>query len=289
MVMLVVIGRNAEKLRKKYQQDVEKSNQDMERVFAELRDELINGVNRGFDTPTGILSKAGMTEGRIKGLEEKLNRELAAYEEEIRKVINTNQIEIIDAYKSCLIPPKELSDPTRIGQANPAGRYYEKLLEQMRGISDDDLDKNKEKLLAEHIEKVERHIKSPLNAEERIAEIRRVMDIIKRARAMNDADFACSRVDLAAEMEYQKKSEMLKQQIQNLQRELSRSGEREGERAKLGALTKVGGFLLNPKLPELLLARLKKSRTFVKTPLVNLEELEAGTCETESPATPEKK
>jgi len=58
---------------------------------------------------------------------------IAKLEEEVEGILSSAQFSIVEDFKPCLILPKSLQDPLRVGQANDAGGKLVKVVEPCEG------------------------------------------------------------------------------------------------------------------------------------------------------------
>jgi len=221
-------------------------------VDPEAFNELVSTLQRmkqlllnGRDIPATMLARAGQL-AREAGLLAKPNsqpvrlRELA---QQVLSVLTEEQKQVLADYKPCLIPPKNLKDPVRVGQA-PSNTGYIKALERMRQIPPAIYARRK----AQIVEGVAKQIEANGGAyppEERDEFIRRLTDLIDRARALSDADFALQAEKLADELRMLYRKEILEKRLKEL------TADRKDE----VLLGKVIANLLHPRLPIVLTER----------------------------------
>jgi hypothetical protein len=214
--------------------------------------ELVNTLQRvkqlllkGHDIPVAMLARAGQL-ARQAGLLAKPNsqpvslRELA---QQVLSILTEEQKQVLADYKPCLIPPKNLKDPVRVGQA-PSNTGYIRALERIRQIPPAIYARRK----AQIVEGLAKQIEANGGAyppEERDEFIRRLTDLIDRARALSDADFALQAEKLADELRMLYRKEVLEERLKQL------TADRKDE----VLLGKVIANLLHPRLPIVLAER----------------------------------
>jgi hypothetical protein len=145
-------------------------------------------------------------------------RQLFALEREVEQVLNTGQREVLSEYKACLLPPKNLKDPVRVGQASDNSRY-ERWLERARKLPKDKLAKQINEGLereAEHFGELDRK-----ERQQRVALMRRT---VRKAAAMSDTEFELSKAELAAQIAPPDRVQEAKDKIATLSRELGETG-----------------------------------------------------------------
>ena len=136
-----------------------------------------------------------------------------------------------------------MKDPVRVGQA-PSNTGYIRALERIRQIPPAIYARRK----AQIVEGLAKQIEANGGAyppEERDEFIRRLTDLIDRARALSDADFALQAEKLADELRMLYRKEALEKRLKEL------TADRENE----VLLGKVIANLLHPRLPVILTER----------------------------------
>jgi len=221
-------------------------------VDPEAFNELVSTLQRmkqlllnGREIPVTMFVRAGRL-ARESGLLAKPNsqpvglRELA---QQVLSILTEEQKQVLADYKPCLIPPKNLKDPVRVGQA-PSNTGYIRALERIRQIPPAIYARRK----AQIVEGLAKQIEANGGAyppEERDEFIRRLRDLIDRARALSDADFALQAEELANELRMLYRKEALEKQLKELT----------ADRKDDVLLGKVIANLLHPRLPVILTER----------------------------------
>jgi len=125
-------------------------------------------------------------------------RELARIGREVDSILTPGQKAIFGDFSCCLVPPQDLSDPVRIGQADAPGELVS-MLEKCREVGPYLWPWAKRRLLDRllELEKVKRPDLSDTQAAEHR---RRVETVLEKARGMSDVDFELSKVDLCKEI-----------------------------------------------------------------------------------------
>ena len=173
-------------------------------------------------------------------LREEFHGSMMPYQDEIKGILNENQLALLEEFKPCVIPPKDTWDSARVGQASGDTRMGEKFLTRVRGMDEIAYQKRKSFIIERHIGRVERHV-GVLSNEERAEEEGRVADIFEKARGLSDVDFEAQKGDLARELKEPHEKAMQSR-----------------HRRRRGDLDKVGRFLLDPRLIPILEKRLTK-------------------------------
>src|SRR3989338_2133550 len=120
-----------------------------------------------------IEKKAGQLNHKLKELKEESFTRLQVLEGEAKGVLTPGQLAIIEDYKPCLIPPKDLKSPTRAGQAFDTAPV-ERFLTRARST-----------LTEEFRDRLEKHL-GPLP--DKTAKREEVLRVIEEARTMTDEE-----------------------------------------------------------------------------------------------------
>jgi len=143
---------------------------------------------------------------------------LVKLEREVEKLLNSGQREVLAEYKACLIPPKKLKDPVRVGQASDYSRY-ERWLEVARKLPARRLGRHIDAVLereAEHFGELSRS-----ERQKRVILLRRT---VAEAARMSDAEFEAAKAQLAEKIAAPDRAQEVKQRIIALSRELGEPG-----------------------------------------------------------------
>ncbi|MBI5026408.1 MAG: hypothetical protein HZC12_06740 [Nitrospirae bacterium] len=210
-------------------------------AFAELRDSLYDKNTR----PTQEVERqAAELNRRVKEKKEETLRQLREIEGKTRSVLTPGQIEIVQSFRPCLIPPKDLNNPVRAGQAfdsSPA----ERLLERIRSIPEKRYATAKYRIADEYIKRLESHI-GGMAESEKDAKIAVLLETLYKARKMSDEEFALNKRELALQINPKKERAELKKRFYL-------------ERSRKG-IGPVGRFLLDEKAITILEKRLEASK-----------------------------
>lgn len=210
-----------------------------------------------------IEKKAGQLNHRLKELKEEGFTRLQALEGEAKGVLTPGQLAIIEDYKPCLIPPKDLKSPTRAGQAfdtAPAERF----LTRARSIPDERYARARDILTEGFLDRLEKHL-GPLP--DKTAKREEVLRVIEQARAMTDEEFALEKEDMASKL------------APRPEHQLPQADPRQGQRPAFGfhgrGIDKVGRFLLDERIIPILEKRLALSKDFTPRKGMDLGSLPA--------------
>lgn len=131
---------------------------------------------------------------RLKELRSEYNSELRKLQEQAVALLTAPQIKVIATFSPCVVPPRPLTDPVRVGQA--AGtETVEQIVDVLRRAPKDLYERHVGELIEAAVRRVE-HKKGALQAGARKAWVNEMRARIDRLRAMDDTEFA---LDGAAE------------------------------------------------------------------------------------------
>ena len=195
MNQMLAILRKVEAIRGDYQSRAVSEAHQMEEILKEFRGIL----GRDEEIDQGLIREFRRAKKRGQDLREEFHGALIPYQDEMKSVLNENQIALIDGFKPCIVPPHDTRNPTRIGQDSGDTRMGERLLTRVRQMDENVYQRRKPLLIERHIGKVERHV-GLFSDEERAEEESRLADIFKRARELSDLDFEAQKGDLAREL-----------------------------------------------------------------------------------------
>jgi hypothetical protein len=157
------------------------------------------------------------------------------------------QREVLTTYKPCLVPPKDLKDPVRVGQAG-AKNHMEGFLSRIRQIPEYVYANRLDEILEGVIAQTERHV-GAFQAAERAHFLRTLKKACHRARDMSPAQFQLEKADLSAELEKEDKALAMVEELADL------------GVAKYHLEGRIVQFLLTPRIVPLLKKRLHQIET----------------------------
>jgi hypothetical protein len=185
--------------------------------------ELKGKLERGEDTDGAYLRElkkrleTGKAAKPFRPDRARYHRELRALERGIEKILLESQKDVISTYKPCLIPPKNLKDPVRVGQAanrTAAG----KMLERMRKLSQSRWDKMGRAILERALGHWEER-KGKFSEEERSRELEKALAVVNEARALSEIEFQMKKDDLAKRVTFTDRKDDLKKELKGLLKE----------------------------------------------------------------------
>jgi hypothetical protein len=221
----------------------EKALADAEDSYAAFKAAAMKG-----EPPTGPVSnRAGAVEQRMKDLRDRYSAEvekrLKDLEARLQNVLTEGQKEVVAGFKPCLIPPQNLRDPVRAGQA--ASDKPVQILSRMRSIPAAEWNSHKDDIAARHVEMTEKHKYKMLSDQERAAERSRFIALVEQVRALKDTDFELEKTKLAEALQPSDKRDALMEEL----RKRSPHGGPE--------VTRAGHWLLSSRVVPILEERLR--------------------------------
>jgi len=269
MNSIIIAGARVERDRRKHTKEIDKLNKTLEKAYAQMRKQAMAGQ------PTVLSDEAKTANTRLRQIRGEVSRSKLQGQEMVKAILTENQIEKVFNYEHCLIPVKNLRDPTRIGQADAASAN-EKTLTKVRAMSDEAFEKGLAKMNDCHIKKIEKKC-GEMAAADRKKEIARFTAVLKKARTMSDLDYEFNRSKIGAELssDYHE----VKDRMKHVRMRMGKVADEQcGPR-----LNVVGSMFLSPNMLHILAKRTNISSGFKGTQAVDLDKIEnaatnAGGC-----------
>lgn len=162
-------------------------------------------------------------------------------EQEVLRTLSDSQKRVLADYQPCLIPPKNLKDPVRVGQANDASPGV-RLLERARRVPPG----RTERLVDAVLQREQKHLGS-YSSEEYQARRSALLEAIDAVRQMDEVEFALNKEQLAADLQPPDRKRHLQARVD----ELSAAAHVPGRAAH---------FLLQPDIIDVLRVRIAQLR-----------------------------
>ncbi|THB67016.1 MAG: hypothetical protein D6E12_09440 [Desulfovibrio sp.] len=171
-----------------------------EAALTELRTEIqtLQAPARG-DVPHHALQAEHVLNDHRDTFNETLNSRYASLDAQLRATLTAEQVQVVEDFSPCLIPPQDLRNPVRAGQASSNEHLIERM-RRVREIGEDEWQANGR----EHIHRlvVEFSQERFLMTDEEIeAEVDRVMTLLNEMRALSDMDFELRKEEIADEVQ----------------------------------------------------------------------------------------
>lgn len=243
MKQVLSLARLAEEARQYAASQMKEILPEAEEAFSALKEE----IEKGSPAQGYLPKRAKLINNRLKDLHKDIQADMSnrmqQIEGRLREVLTAGQIHIVSEFKPCLIPPDELGEPARAGQADPSSKIIKKL-RRLREMPDWAWENRKEFIVGRVVERIAKHFR--LTEEEMDAEYARLLKLFDRARALSEIDFEVQKLTLANEIKP-------RDRIEELQKEIEW---RLPHHKKQPKLTR---FLLNDRIIPILEDRLQKN------------------------------
>lgn len=153
-------------------------------AFEQLRAALESGA-----VPTPRVERiAGQVDHELGEAKERPEAELARIGRELRAVFTAEQVQVVLEFTPCVIPPKSLRDPVRVGQAHGTDDQVAELLVRARAAAGDEFEAEAPTRIAAHLRKAA-HKLGQVGPEELRAEADRLVGILREVRQLPEAEF----------------------------------------------------------------------------------------------------
>ena len=272
MNSLILVSTKLERARRANEKEVGKLNKTLEKGYADLRKKALAGETV---SACALPESCQAAKKRLSEIGRGLSKTKLQCQTQAKAILTENQIEKVFNYEHCLIPVKDLKDPTRIGQAD-AISGNEKLLKRVRAKSDEQFEADLPKMLDCHVKKIEKKCGEMAKAD-REKECARYKSVLLEARGMSDLDFEFNRGQIAAKVSSDYHT--VKDRMKHVGRRLAKV-----RHDQCGArLDVVGSMFLSPNMLHILAKRVNINKGFQGTEAVDLDTIEdaatkAGGC-----------
>lgn len=180
----------------------------------------------------------------------------------VEDALTDSQIEVLATFKPCLIPPKDLKDPVRVGQASDSSRFIT-LLEKVRALPEYQYKANREKIVENLADLAEKHT-GRMKSCDRESYEKSLHAAFQKARGMTEEDFLFNKQELAAGLEPP-------DQIGEIQEKLERMGV-----TRFAVRGKIAHYFLQPRTVPILEKRLEQMKRFERDGQVDLDRLKGA-------------
>ena len=166
--------------------------------------QLFQDIMKGSPAKEGgeVENRARRIEHRLKEMTDQVFRtmsnELSHLDNELSEILTPEQQQVIAGFKPCLIPPKDLKNPVRAGQASSNDRAI-KMLRRIREIPDYAWERRKYEFLSRHVERFSKH-RSVMTEKEKEKELQRLLYLTEKIRSLSDTNFELEKDNLAEEL-----------------------------------------------------------------------------------------
>jgi hypothetical protein len=263
---LIGVGVKMEKARRKLQPQIETINQEMEAALRQVKKDVVAGKDKCQSPGWARYKDAEKKLGQIR---KGLCHQAVLCEAYCKAILTPNQREKCYNYKHCLIPVKDLKDPTRVGSAD-AGTVAEKMLDKVRAMSDQELADSMPMILSKHFKGMEKYM-GELSAADRDKEEAKLRAVFAEARGMGDLDYQVQKSRLGAQIpcDYLE----LKQRMFDINCQLLKL---EGEKTTGKTTGVVGQMFLKPCIIPILSKRINLLGDWENFDAVDLDKVKAA-------------
>ncbi len=189
MLALLTKAREAEIKKKTFTTQLGEITGHSEPSLKEMRGKLM----RTEELPKYLTREIGSSQKRLHDLRDKYEEEMLKLGKDVTKILNENQLVMVDAYKPCIIPYRDLTHPERVGQAG-AAVGMERLLERIHDMPQTIYQQRKEGILMGAAARLEKHTHKEVDVGK---EKKRLAKIFDEARALSDLEFDLKKAELA--------------------------------------------------------------------------------------------
>ncbi len=183
-----------------------------ETSYANLKEEIEKGAPARGQIPT----QAAQVNHHLKELQDQGNRqmstEFSALEGKLRGVLSPEQLQVVEDFSPCLIPPVDLRSPVRAGQA-ASNQGSVNLLRRLRAIPEDKWQARRRMIAQKIVNNINENHYRMTEAEKTAAEAR-LLAVLDQARQMSDMDFELAKEKLAAQIAPPDKIKNLRNEIE---------------------------------------------------------------------------
>lgn len=192
----------------RYGKRAESEGRNMLRTFAELKSVLETGQ----PIPEEMARRIHTLDRRNLVARNRVAEDLSKTRKKLDGILTDAQFKVVEDFKPCIIPPQDLRDPVRAGQASESPRG-EHMLRRVRDMPD-----HVYRRAREHM--VDRHMRFPQEAHgkytkaEQAKEKKRIQKLMDQVRAMSEVDLEMKKAELSEQLRPRNKIGELMKQIE---------------------------------------------------------------------------
>ncbi len=220
------------------------------RQIVQIYREILETVREGDRIPASLEGMGGVMEIAEKRIRKRYFEGMSELEASVWNALTPAQREVFKTYDPCLIPPKTLRDPVRVGQASTYDEE-KRVLDLARGLTDAAFEKECRKVLSAMIGGLEQFL-GAMEAAEREAEIKRMVEVCRKARKLSEMDFALKCDEIAEELAIHRQKDVLKHKAEEFM-DLVR-------KFQGGLIGKIANHFLDPMVIPLMTARIERAK-----------------------------
>ena len=176
------------------------------------------------------------------------------FEGKLHSVLSEGQLQIIESFEPCLVPPRDLKDPVRAGQV--ADDRGVTMLAHLRKLPGFVWGQRKDQMAEGHLRRAVEGDRIEITNEQARAALKKAfIDVVERARAMSDVEFEMEKSQLAARLSPKQSRQQLF--------ERARVARPKGRPQQV---SRAARWLLHPRIIPILEERLKSGQPFQSAP-----------------------
>jgi hypothetical protein len=177
---------------------------------------LFNEIMKG-DPARGYIEREAMNNNHnlkkiLDDAVRNITNEFTVLDQELSKILTPEQQQVIKTFNPCLIPPKDLKNPVRVGQASSNDRAV-KIMRRLRNVPDLAWNRRKYRIISNMVERFSQY-RSVMTEDEKEREVKRLLLFTEKIRAMSDTDFEFDKEKLAEELKPENRVKELLEEIQ---------------------------------------------------------------------------
>ncbi len=227
-----------------YNKEVKKIIDDKTKEMEEFRrnelktlEELERVISEQKTIPKDLEARVGKIDAALHRIRKEMSETIVLkYKPKIEAVFRDGQKAVIEDFEPCAIPPQDLKDPVRVGQASDSARVIE-LMRKVRAAPRRAFDKHLDKLIDMAAEHVAEHYN--LTEEEQEKQRKKYRKLFIKIYEMEDVEFELEKEELARELNWEGKARA---------KELDKELRKIGEKTNPGQISKICQYFLDPEI-----------------------------------------
>ena len=205
---ILALADEQKETRLRYGKRAESEGRDMLRTFTELKSVL----EAGQSIPEEMARKVHTLDRRNLIARNRVAEDLGKTRRKLDGILTDAQFKVVENFKPCIIPPQDLRNPVRAGQASESPRG-EHMLRRMRDMPDHVYRRAREHMVDRHMRFAqEGHGK--YTKSEATKEKKRIQKLMDQVRAMSEVDFEMKKSELSEQLKPKDKIGELVKQIE---------------------------------------------------------------------------
>lgn len=183
-----------------------------EKLLGELRNEIQKGSPARGELPREAHRADHLLKEMRKEHNINLSKKLKEYDIKLSSILTDEQMSVVNSFKPCLIPPKNLRDPVRAGQASDNMGAI-KRLRRLRDLPDEIWEKRKDRIISRMVDRYSKR-KYEMTGEEKLQEKNRLKALFEQVRSMSETEFELEKEALAENLMPENKIEGLVKELE---------------------------------------------------------------------------